>query len=344
MKKKFLKSTVLGLIMVFMVAPQAFALDIIIDDYGTVRFYDGYVLGKQDSTSTNRPSETTNDGSYRNNQASPTTAKYNSPPIKTLNSSARQRIELKSDSMGKPTVGITASDKGPLINPLPSDNKAAFKKSENIDSRTVNLSYPATLKSKMTESERAEYFESRYSQRPEVQKLDEEERQEIIEKRKEKYEAYSQNLKEQRQERVEERVEIRNKFSEEGQEIYEIISRNAKARLSGADFSYDQETGEVLLTTPSGQEHILQHLPDQAIERMEEQGLFIDTDQEVEIETTDDGYVRYKAQGKKPKKFLGFFNREIETEVVLDDLTGETTETEVVPDGLFSRMLYNMSF
>lgn len=322
-----------------MVAPQVFALEIFVDKFGTVNFYQGAVLGEND------------DKMIRGQENSPTTQNRTrietreSAPIKTLNSSARQRIELNSDEMGEATVGITASDKKMLIQSTTDETTSpAFKKSETIDARTVNLSYPAALKSKMSESDKDEYFESRFSQRKEVQELGEEEKAAMIEEKRGKYQEYTDKLQEQRQERIEERVEIRNMYDQDGRERFEIMSRNMTARVNGANFAYDQETGEVLLTTPSGQEHILQHLPDQAIARMEEQGLSVDSEQEVEIETTDDGYVRYKAQGSKPKKFLGLFNRNVETEVVLDDLTGEASENEVAPEGFIDRLLYNLSF
>lgn len=341
MKKKVLKSIVLALIMVLMVAPQVFALEIFVEKSGTVNFYQGSVLGKSNSLAAMQ-GRTTSETAIQDRARIET---QTSTPIKTLNSSARQRIELNSDEMGEATVGITASDKKMLIRSAADEmNSPAFKKSETIDARTVNLSYPAALKSRMSESDKDKYFESRFSQRQEVQRLGEEERAAIIEEKRGKYQEYTTQLQEQRQERAEERVEIRNMYDADGKERFAIMSRNMTAQIDGANFAYDQETGEVVLTTPSGQEHILQHLPDQAISRMEEQGLFVDSEKEIEIETTEDGYVRYKAQGSKPKKFLGLFNRNVETEVVLDDLTGEASETEVTPDRFIDRLLYRLSF
>jgi len=332
--------------MMAMVVPQAFALNIVVDDYGAIRFYQGDVLGKNDEKGSSggqagsSASYSTQDGS----QLRARTEVKQSAPIKTLNYAANQRVELQSDGMDSVRTGVKSSDKKSLISPQAKSGTSSFSKKEDTNSKTVNLSYPASTKSKLSPQDRTDYFKDRYSSRPELQSMNEGDRKTAIEKKHEEYQKYSEKLHEQRQERNEERVEIRNR-AEEGQgERFEIQSRNVKAELHGANFAYDQATGEVLLTTPSGEEHILQHLPDQAIERMTESGFFVPEEGDVQIETATDGTVKYKATGKRNKKFLGLFDRQVSTEVILDDLTGEAMETDIAPISPLDRLLNTLSF
>lgn len=64
---------------------------------------------------------------------------------------------------------------------------------------------------------------------------------------------------------------------------------------------------------------------------------------ERKMETKADGLVVYKTKAEKVKKILGFINRTVETEVELDDQTGEITEKEVPVSNWFSRLLNSMA-
>ena len=356
MKKKILKSALFAFIAILMVAPQAMALEIYVDDYGTVRFYQGAVLGDdddRDSAGVWRKASDVSRSDYNNdrdneNRERQRTEIRESSPVKTLNSSARQRIEFNSED-GKEKLKVELREKDGEIrykSDARSSDESNFKRKEEIEARTVDFSFPTDAKKARSTEDRVDYFKEKYSRRTDVQSLGEEDRDTAIEKRQEDYKEYLKKLQEERKERSEERVEIRDRVGEndEGPENrFEIQSRSTKAKLKGADFSYDTETGEVVLTTPSGEEHFLQHLPDQAIDRMTENGFFVDGDQEVEIETTEDGQVKYKSAAKKNKRFLGLFNRQIDTEVVLDDLTGEVVETET-PTSVFANFLNSLSF
>lgn len=156
---------------------------------------------------------------------------------------------------------------------------------------------------------------------------------------------YMEQLRIKRQERIKEMVELRNRKGDEGQDL-ELKSRNVRASIRGAQFTLDPKTNEVILTTPSGNEHILKHLPDQALERMKEVGLItMDSTTEknaLEAEVTADG-VKYKARIKVKKKLLGLFNREVDAEVILDDETGEVTQQTIPARGFWGRFLNSIS-
>jgi len=118
---------------------------------------------------------------------------------------------------------------------------------------------------------------------------------------------------------------------ENSEQELELESREVKARIKqGAEFELNSQTNEVTLITPSGQTHVLNHLPDQAIARMQEAGLFSDVDSDsdlVSITVNDDSEViEYRQKVKKTKKFLGLFDRQVESEVILNDSTSEVYE------------------
>ena len=118
---------------------------------------------------------------------------------------------------------------------------------------------------------------------------------------------------------------------ENSEQELELESREVKARIKqGAEFELNSQTNEVTLITPSGQTHVLNHLPDQAIARMQEAGLFSDVDSDsdlVSITVNDDSEViEYRQKVKKTKKFLGLFDRQVESEVILNDSTREVYE------------------
>ncbi|NCN06760.1 MAG: hypothetical protein GW946_02845 [Candidatus Pacebacteria bacterium] len=106
-----------------------------------------------------------------------------------------------------------------------------------------------------------------------------------------------------------------------------LESRRVEAHLpEGAQFELSSETNQVSLITPSGEQRMLNHLPDQAIERMVASGLFTAGDQ---IDTTmvevnsDTQEIEYRQKVRVTKRLFGLFRRGVETEVILNDTTGE---------------------
>lgn len=169
---------------------------------------------------------------------------------------------------------------------------------------------------------------------------------ELTEEQKEKMNEYQERIQEARQERIKEMVELRERNMGD-ESALEIQTRNVKAHLDGAEFVLDSENNEVKLTTPSGQEHILTHLPDQALSRMKEAGVITDEsfdpeNDELEAVATDDG-IKYVADVVEEKKLFSFFPRMVERQVVLDDATGEVTQ-DYTSQGWFARMLDRFSY
>lgn len=159
-------------------------------------------------------------------------------------------------------------------------------------------------------------------------------------------ETEGEKAREERRERVEEKIEVRSQRSEDGTTEFEFESRDVKAKVKNVEFILDPETNEVTLVTPSGEEKVLSHLPDQAIEQMKAAGFFDalpddlpEDGVELELETREDGTVVYSTVVEKEEKLLGFFTRTYETKIEFDDETGEITEERLPRRSLLGRLL-----
>lgn len=152
-------------------------------------------------------------------------------------------------------------------------------------------------------------------------------------------------------------IEIKSRQRNQKQAL-ELKSKQVRAELKqGAEFKIDPETQLVTVITPSGNEHTLNHLPDQAVEKMSATGLFDatqltdkteadaeETEAPVKIETTDDGEVYYTTQATQHKRLFGLFPRQVETEVKLNDETGQVSTEELPAPTYFSQLLNDFSF
>lgn len=157
---------------------------------------------------------------------------------------------------------------------------------------------------------------------------------------------YQRQLLEERSERTD-NVEVRSKLDASGSQELEVRSKSAAAQLKGAEFTVEPETNVITITTPSGQEKVLNHLPDQALERIRQNIRLQNTEAgtpDFSIKTNEQNQLIYRTQGTKQKKFLGLFNRDIEAEVVLNDETGEVTEVEKPSVGILGQFLDAFSF
>lgn len=153
-----------------------------------------------------------------------------------------------------------------------------------------------------------------------------------------------EKLREERKLRIEEKIELRNKQGVDGDQELELETKGISATLKNADFEYDQETGILSVTTKNGEVHELNHLPDQAIEKiMANRGEELNKD-EVEIEVNDDGTTEYKVNATKKTKLFGLISRKINTQIVLNDDTGEITENEIENTTVLGKLLDNLSF
>jgi hypothetical protein len=124
-----------------------------------------------------------------------------------------------------------------------------------------------------------------------------------------------------------------------------LQSRNVSAVISGATFTVDETTNIVTLTTPSGQFHELTHLPDQVITHLLTKNSLAEneTPTELEVIATDEG-VTYTTTIQKKKRFLGLLSREVPTEVQVDDVTGDISESPIPTGNFMTRILNALSF
>lgn len=129
------------------------------------------------------------------------------------------------------------------------------------------------------------------------------------------------------------------------QEEQRLQSKNVRAKLRGAEFSIDEESNTVTLTTPSGKTHELNHLPDQVVARLIERKTLSESDQlsELELRPTETG-AEYFTTVARTKRLLGIIPRTVETEVVVDDATGAVTEQPLPAPRFFARLLNRLSF
>lgn len=174
---------------------------------------------------------------------------------------------------------------------------------------------------------------------------------------------YLTKVQQQRAERVQEQVELR-KANQEGvsqaqeefrsmrirngielpeEADFELKSRNTMARIRNSAVTFDPETNSISVVTPSGVTKELHHLPDQAIERIKQYVLVADQ-ASLEVIPTEDGSVYYRTISERPVRVLGLFPRQIQTEIMLNDETGDVSERIIGTQSMFSRLLNMMSF
>ena len=155
------------------------------------------------------------------------------------------------------------------------------------------------------------------------------------------------SAREERAQRKESDDQVRLKTKDaQGAHRLELESRQVKADIpNGIQFELNADTNEVTLITPSGEQKTLNHLPDQAIERMKAAGIFSDTDvlDEAEVSVNSDTQeIEYRQKVRVTRRLLGFFKREVDSEVVLNDKTGEVREEQQATG--FAKFLNSISF
>jgi|GEM_PF-4266967 len=102
-------------------------------------------------------------------------------------------------------------------------------------------------------------------------------------------------------------------------------------------FTIDPVTNQIMVTTLSGQQHELKHLPKEALDAMAKKLGAAQTASgtadtsgempEIELKETAEGKMVYQATIREKKKFLGMFGWDRPKTVELDDETGEVKET-----------------
>lgn len=346
--KSRLTTFLLLMVAMMIAAPQVSALDIQVLPNGRIEFYSGSVLGRDDDREErgDKDDGQKNDGRYERVEVRKTPKPESR--IRAVNQGERQELRIRTDD---DKVKVELRDgAGVYSEPKPT----GFRKTEEMESGDVHLQFPTHSSERQLEAakKKQEFVRETVKDRLEERfEGDEERREEFktrIEEEQAQHQEYWEKLREERQEREEEIVELKNKFKDKRQTL-EFKSRNVKAALeNGAEFAFDPTTNEVTVVTPSGQEHALNHLPDQAIERMTAAGFFTGSDgvveEDVEVETNEQGELVYRKKDKIQRKFFGLFPRQIDSEIVLNDATGEVMEYEAAPSSIFEQFLNSVSF
>lgn len=336
MKKKTLPTLLLVVFLLQMAQLPALAMEIVISSNGTMSFYNDQVLGREDDRERNEGSRSERDEKdreqareqddrekedaretrksvredkdeyVRDEKPSRTVPRTSNTKLRV--SSEKEKVEVKlEDKREKPADGVDAID---------------FRTEERTSTERLRLETSAELRDDLRER-----------------------REEGAEERTERRSESAEKAREERRERTEEKIEIRSERREDGTQEFQFESRNVRANLKGAEFVLDPETNEVTVVTPSGEEKVLSHLPDQVITKMQEKGLFDSVEGvnpeevELELETREDGSVVYSTTVEREKKLLGFFTRKVRTKLEMDDETGEVRETELPRESFLGRLL-----
>lgn len=321
------------LVLILATAHPVSALEAIIDSKGTITFYNDGVLGDsiegedavkeqelerksremqerhQQELSEQRGSETETlrkqqtleksqlqreTEAFRKQQIESATRETNSSAVRRVTSQEEKELRIRQEGDG---ASMLLRDK----------NGKEERMTDGTDSGRIRVELLATPRENLTEEQLKEIG----SRNAEVR------------------------LKE-RAERIGEKVELRQ--SEDGVEGLELKSRDVAAKIANrVELSVDPETNELSIINQNGEVIKVIHLPDQAITRMEELGA-LDPSQEtdsgqLQIDTNSQGQVVYKLIKNNKLKLFGIFNRDVETEVELNDETGLTEENPVQRGG-----------
>lgn len=314
MKRHFAIILLAGLVLGSSFLP-AQALDIVVHPTGNVSFLPsgdaGYVLGENDEA-------TTEDAQER-----------------------AQALELrrKSEAALKEAMKQQRENTKPIRPTLTNKNTEIRVTTEGREAKTFLETKQASQSGK-PKPPRVEEVQSSGAVRmqlPQTLKLPD------SEKLREKSSSASQALRE-RSERRDEILELKSDINEQGEAQLELESREVRAKIMNSDVVVNPANNDVALASAPGQlRRRLNHLPDQAIERIKEL-IELKTSEngetpELELETKEDGSVVYTTNATRRKKLFGFINRDVETKVELNDETGEITETEIPPVSAWERFL-----
>ena len=328
MKKTF--STLLLIVFLLQMAQlPTLAMEIVISDSGSISFYNDQVLGREnrgkedredeqeDEKEDERENERREDRGREDEKEDEDRYVRDARPSTTLPRSTNTQMRVSSD---KQKIQVRLEDKEDM-NQM-GTGKVDLKTEKKTTTDRLKVEASSTLKDQLKERV-----------------------QEQVEERKEVRTEAAEQAREERRERKEEKIEIQSERRADGTTEFQFESRNVKAKLKNAEFVLDPETNEVSVITPSGEEKVLSHLPDQAIERMTAEGFFdgipgvVSEDVELELETREDGTVVYSTVVEKEEKLLGFFTRKFDAKLEMDDETGEVTETRVQSRSFLGRLL-----
>lgn len=337
MKKNFLFILIV-LTLTQLAALPVQALEIVIQPNGSTYIYESKVLG-DDAEEESQPRETEVKAEQEKKKIE---EKRNLEPLRVIPNSSKNQIRIKTEKKDAQVI----LEKEAIIKKKVEEKRVTNNDTEDsLNSERIHLEMPAELKA---QERRAEVLKKTQEQ-TENEATDDTKASPTPETEDHgNVQRTPQEIREDRRARIEEKIEIRTEQNEAGEQEFEFESRAIKAKAKGVDFIVDPETNNVTVVTPSGEQHVLTHLPDQAVIQFQASGLLDTTalsqgTEQLEIETKEDGRVVYKTKIQKPKKIFGLIKREVETEVELDDQTGLVSEEEVTSDSFFGRLLDSMA-
>lgn len=341
-KNPLLSVLIASLLLLSQVSP-ALAVEIVITDTGMISFYQDQVLGENDdekveedevieespagAAEKSRENESEKRSEPRQKKPEPV---RKDAPTRQVSPGRDQKLKIK--PTGDKVEIRLESKKAEQNENRKEKTPERFENREVLEAERLKLELSSELKKDEDKGEN----DTENTQR-ELLTEDERIRSEVKER-----------ILQERRERLDEKIEIESQTDKDGNRELEFRSRAVKAKLSGAEFSVDPETNEVTVTTPNGNEHTLTHLPDQAIERLKAAGVIdpeTETDgerEELEVKTKEDGRVVYAAKVNKMKRLFGLIPRQVETQVELDDDSGEIEESEVAANP-YARLLNRLS-
>lgn len=330
----------IALLLIIAVTSPVSALEVIIDSNGNMTFYNDGVLGDSDEVETKEVEKKSEEMNKRHQEELREAKKSDSEIVKKRQEKEKEQLKKEAELKRKKTVENSAREKQerPLKVVTPSEEKELRIKRENQE---VKLEVRDKESGELNEVEEAspERLKVELLATPR-EDLSDDQLEEIGNRN-------AQTRKEERKQRIGEFVELKRAQSGE-EDSLELKSRDTVAKIhQSVEISIDPDTNEMSIINPQGETVKVVHLPDQAIARMEELGSLENVppgiEKKLELVTNEDGSVVYKMTVPKSRKFLGLFNREVETEVELNDETGLSTETEVKHGG-FRGFLDSLTF
>jgi hypothetical protein len=343
--------------MLALISPSlALALEVEITPQGTIIFYQGAVLGDSDEKPELKREEKKEEKREEKKEEKREEKKVERKEIKRVPSANKEvRImPIKAEKMEKAQKVEKVEQQRPAE---PKNYKVSveekrqqeFARTEEVETEDIKMQFPAPAEMRAEQKRQSEpkaeaELETERETEDTLEQSQERERIERPSALDAKINEYQQQLQEKRTEAKGKMIEIRNEVSDKKDEL-RMKSGEIKARAQeGAGFVVDSETNQVRVVTPSGEEKVLNHLPDEAIQRMQEMGLLqagqgVESTLEPTIKTNEDGSLKYVVPVTKEKRIFGFFKRQVPAEVELDDTTGEVVEREQAPKTPLQRFL-----
>ncbi|MBP9819893.1 hypothetical protein KBC79_04090 [Candidatus Woesebacteria bacterium] len=297
-------------------APKAYAVDISITTDGVIEWYSDMVLGENTDTELEDRRE---------------------KPLRSIPPTANQKLRVKPDGQQvRVELKQPSQNNSDLVESQKTDRlRLELPAHQNEQQQQLELAKKRAMTNSSTVEEELKFLKEKNREKKELQ---EQLPPEILEQRK----RFQEKIIEERKERLNEKIEIQNKQTPRGQEL-DISSRQIKAALKNQQVSIDPETNTISIITKDGTERVLTTLPDQAIERIKEKRGLEQLDEEnLEIREIE-GKLEYVARAKKAKRLFGIFQRELDTEVAVNE-EGEVTETVQPRSSVIGRFLDQMSF